>query len=61
MGKGEVMNKAETERDQFENFMFDRGIQSWEEGVFYSLWKISKSLEQIARTLNKKGVNNANT
>ena len=55
------MNKAEIERDQFENFMFDRGIQSWEEGVFYSLWKISKSLEQIARTLNKKGVNNANT
>ena len=48
------MTKAEIERDQFDDFRTDRDIDSWEEGIFYSLWKISKSLEQIAYTLNKK-------
>ena len=48
------MNKAQRERENFDEFRFDRDIDSPEEGMFYCMWEIKKSLEQIAHTLSKK-------
>jgi hypothetical protein len=54
------MDKYEKEREAFDEFRFNTDIDSWEEGIFYSLWKINRSLENLTKEV--KGINkNANT
>ena len=59
MVRGEAMNRYEKEKEIFDDFRSNSDLDSWEEAMFYSLWKINRSLENLTKEI--KGIKNANT
>jgi hypothetical protein len=47
------MTNYEKEREIFDEFRFNSDIDSWEEGIFYSLWKIDRSIEKLTKEMKK--------
>ena len=53
MVRRKAMNNYEKEREIFDEFRFNSDIDSWEEGIFYSLWKIDRSIEKLTKEMKK--------
>lgn len=53
------MSKYEKEKEIFDEFRSNSDLDSWEEAMFYCLWKIDRSIEKLTKEI--KEIKNANT
>jgi hypothetical protein len=48
------MSLGEREQELFNEWRYERNIESWEEGIMFSLWQINKSLEKLVKATKEK-------